>query len=275
MKKLILSQHIISIYFTQTADSISLEIGNNTFSNCLVSKQYAYSVSLILDSAPDNSEPILFRDNTINYDYPTKAAQEMFIKQSNREINIRNCSFRHCFKSGAEYWAKSIFAENLKNIIIEDRNFDNCGINNCGNIICVYKSVTKCRVENCEFYRTSNANNKCGSGIATYVDNCVITGNKFIRCADNAIRIQCKNQGDKCEIIDNYFTECILGNLISVFDSFNQTPIIKGNIFEKNQNPGSPSFIFRFNNNVEEITFENNTFKEHISKYGGFCESKY
>lgn len=46
--------------------------------------------------------------------------------------------------------------------------------------------------------------------------------------------------------------------------------LVRGNIFEMNQNANKISFDIRFNSDVNKIVFEDNTFKEQKSSISGF-----
>lgn len=250
---------------TETSNSILLTAKNNVLQN---SQTSGYTAQFSLNASPDNLDPIIFEDNTINFDDANNAGHGILVMQSNRDITIRNCTFGHVYKGGGPYWASTIIADKFRNVVIEDCKFNDCGINNAGNVICIYTQVTKCRIENCNIYFSILGENTCGSAVSSYIDNMQIIGNTFERCNTNSLRIDKGNSGDQFELVNNYFKGCDRGDIIGFINKLSRTPIIQGNIFEKNTN--GRAFIFKCDSNVGSIIFENNTFKEHKCNSGGF-----
>lgn len=255
----------ILLGISQTSDSVLLSIKNNVLYKCTTTK---FAFKFTLNSPANSIDPISFENNTINFDDLSNKGSAVFLNQGNREVVFRNCTFRHCYRQYlAPYWASSIIVESFTNTLVEECKFDDCGVIEGGNTICIASTVGRSTIQDCSF----NYVNRVGSAISTYTDNIKIINNKFSNCAENSICVECSGRGDQFELINNYFTGCNSGSIIGFpTNDLSQVPIIRGNIFERNQNAGQVSFSFRVNSNVDNILFENNTFKDQKSRIGGF-----
>lgn len=94
-------------------NAILLTVKNNILQNCQAD---SLSIRININPSPDNLDSIVFEENVINFDPTSNNGIGMFIGQSNRDVNIRICSFTH--------WASSFIAENFKNVVIEDCKFN-------------------------------------------------------------------------------------------------------------------------------------------------------
>lgn len=248
--------------FNEVSDSFSLDVSNCVFRNCGNS---GYIFGFTGMKVKDNYLESLISFNNVEFEFDSlNAGSGIEINQIGRKVLFHNCTFKQLRpNTETDDMVSAINAPSLADIVIEQSKFLGCG---GGTVICIDDQDAEILIQNCTF--NSFDSYSTGSPFSVRKDSISIIGNYFINC--DTINIQSKILDPyEFRLIDNHFSQCTSGSVISMMDGLNIKPIIEGNVFE-DINVNSELFSIIIAIDSISIDLVKNTFRNVTTKYGGF-----
>ena len=248
--------------FNEVSDSFSLDVSNCVFRNCGNS---GYIFGFIGMKVKDSYLESLISFNNVEFEFDSiNEGSGIEINQIGRKVLFHNCTFKQLRpNTETDDMVSAIYAPSLADIVIEQSQFLGCGD---GTVICIDDQDAEILIQNCTF--SSFDSYSSGSPFSVRKDSISIIGNYFINC--DTINIQSKILDPyEFRLIDNHFSQCTSGSVISMMDGLNIKPIIEGNVFE-DINVNSELFSIIIAIDSISIDLVKNTFRNVTTKYGGF-----